>query len=215
MHLFFDTETTGMIAKGYPAGHPAQPHICQLGAQLCNQSCRVVAEINLLVKPDRWSIPAEAEAIHGISTAMCEQYGLPIKTVATLFIRLAQRAKLSIAHNRPFDNTLIWTELIRCELPTELAYWLEMPGFCTMEAASPIVNLPPTPRMIAAGYNKPKPPTMLEAYSFFHDGAKFDGAHDAMADVNACRSVYYKIVDRAVPVAVVPEVTPATEPEEV
>lgn len=195
--LYFDCETTGVIPKGQKPGSPAHPHICQLGAQLVSGEGRVVAEINLLVKPNRWGIPAEATAVHGITTEMCEQFGLPIKTVMMLFVRLAQRAKLNVAHNRAFDFEMVWTELIRCELPDELAFWLAAEGFCTMEASTPILNLPPTPRMIAAGYNKPKNPNLQEAYGFFTGGGKFEGAHDAMEDVRACRIVHDGLLKRA------------------
>ncbi len=45
-----DTETTGLYNRAQPAGSPMQPHICQLGAQLCTMEGRVVAEMNVLVK---------------------------------------------------------------------------------------------------------------------------------------------------------------------
>lgn len=191
--LFYDCETTGVPKKGVPAGSPVHPHICQLAAQLVADG-RVVAEFNFLVKPQNWGVPKEAEAVHGISTEMCEQFGLPIRTVITCLIRLAQRASLGVAHQREFDNLLVWTELIRCELATELAFWLEFPGFCTMEASTPILQIPPTQRMIAAGFNKFKNPNLKEAYAFFTNGGTFDGAHDAAADVSACRKVYEGIL---------------------
>lgn len=201
--LYFDCETTGVPAKGHAPGSPAHPHICQLAAQLVSAG-RVVAEFNLLVKPNRWAVPKEAEAVHGISTEMCEQNGLPIRSVVTLLIRLAQRASLSVAHQREFDNLLVWTELIRCELGDELAFWLQHPGFCTMEASTPILQIPPTPRMIAAGFNKFKNPNLKEAYAFFTNGGTFDGAHDAAADVSACRRVHEGILAHQAKLAAMP-----------
>ncbi len=200
--LYFDSETTGVPVKGAAPGSPLHPHICQLAAQLVSNG-RVVAEFNLLVKPHNWGVPKEAEAVHGISTEMCERFGMPIKSVITLLIRLAQRAGVSVAHQREFDNLLVWTELIRCELATELAFWLEMPGYCTMEASTPIMKLPPTARMVAAGRNHFKNPNLQEAHTFF-TGAGFDGGHDAMADVSACRRVHEGILKHqaANPVAV-------------
>lgn len=115
-----------------------------------------------------------------------------------MLLRFVQRSGLIVAHNFPFDQMMVWTELIRIQSP-ELAVFLGAQSYCTMENSSPILNLPPTQRMLAAGINKPKSPNLTEAYAFFHDGAKFDGAHDAMEDVRACRAVYYKIQDRAVP----------------
>lgn len=200
--LYYDSETTGLPVKGAPAGSPAHPHICQLAAQLVSNG-RVVAEFNLLVKPHNWGVPKEAEAVHGISTEMCERYGIGIKTAITMLVRLAQRASLGVAHQREFDNLLVWTELIRCELANELAFWLQFPGFCTMEASTPILRIPPTPRMIAAGYNKFKNPNLQEAHTFF-TGTKFDGAHDAMADVVACRKVHEGILAHQAKIAAEP-----------
>lgn len=191
--LYFDTETTGLPAKGVPAGSPVHPHIVQLGAMLVNDDGRVVSEINLLVKPDHWGVPDEAAKVHGITTAMCEQFGLPIKSVITLFGRLVQRSSLLVAHNFEFDKMMVWTELLRTESANELAAFLGAPSFCTMEASTPILNLPPSQRMIAAGFNRPKNPNLGEAYRFF-TGKEFVGAHDAYADVVACRAVHAGIL---------------------
>jgi DNA polymerase III subunit epsilon len=69
---------------------------------------------------------------------------------------------------------------------------LRKPLFCTMEASAPIVNLPPTERMVAAGFNKPKPPKLEECIKhFFKEDLK--GAHDAMIDVSACRRIYFEL----------------------
>jgi DNA polymerase-3 subunit epsilon len=190
--LYLDTETTGMLAKNHPAGSPAHPHICQLGAQLVCAG-RIVGEMNLLVKPNRWAIPAEAQAVHGISTEMCEKFGLPAKSVIMLAARLIQRSSLVVCHNFTFDQMMVWTEMIRAETAAELAEFLAKPHFCTMEGSTPILNLPPTQRMVAAGYNKPKNPNLGEAYRFF-TGREFVGAHDAMEDTRGCRLIHEGIL---------------------
>lgn len=190
--LYSDTETTGLLAKGHDAGSPRHPYICQLGAQLVVDN-RIVAEMNLLVKPNGWIIPVEASAVHGITTDMCVAYGLPIKSVITLYGRLAQRASLIVAHNFPFDQMMIWTEMIRAEAAPELAAFLACPSFCTMDGSAPILNLPATPKMVNAGIAGPKKPNLGEAYQFF-TGNKFEGAHDAMADVRGCRVVHDGII---------------------
>jgi DNA polymerase-3 subunit epsilon len=61
-----------------------------------------------------------------------------------------------------------------------------------MEAATPVLNLPPTERMIAAGFDKPKPPKLEECIRHFFN-EDLEGAHDAMADVIACRRVYFHL----------------------
>lgn len=187
MELVFDTETTGKADFKKPAGDPAQPHIVQLGAILYNNERRVVAEMNLLVKPDGWTISDEVAAIHGITTEMAEQYGLPLGMVMGLFIELCRRAKVSIAHNRPFDKSMIETALIRLGLTEELEEFRAMDGYCTMAATTPICKLP-------GRYGKYKWPTLQEAYLYFF-GEEFEGAHDAMADVRACAAVAHQVFD--------------------
>lgn len=54
------------------------------------------------------------------------------------------------------------------------------------------MNLPPTERMRAAGFNKPKPPKLEECIRHFFN-EDLDGAHDAMIDVAACRRVYFHL----------------------
>jgi DNA polymerase-3 subunit epsilon len=184
MTIVFDTETTGKANFKRPADDPSQPRIVQLGAILYDEEKRVVAEMNLLVKPDGWAIPKEASDIHGITTERAERYGLPIKTVIMLFIVLCRRAQLSVAHNRPFDKLMVEAELIRLGFTKELEEWRAMAGFCTMEATTPILRLPGP-----YGFKWPK---LQEAYVHFF-GEEFDGAHDAMADVRACGRVYYAV----------------------
>lgn len=219
--LVFDTETTGFFLEQQPPGSPMQPHICQLAAELCVEDGRVVAAMNLLIKPHNWGVPPQAEAVHGISTALCEQYGIPLNTVMGMFGTLVRRAKLAVCFRHVFDHGMIWTELIRAQNATVLADYLALPSFCAMEASVPVLNLPPTERMIAAGYGgKPKTPNLQEAHKFYF-GVGFEDAHDASADVAATRRVFFEMKKRglvplpAAPSAEAPPSTLSNEPMEV
>ncbi len=189
--LVYDTETSGLPDFRAPAEDPCQPHIVQLGAILYDANRRVVAELNVLIKPDGWIIPPETSAIHGITQEMAERHGLSLVKVMPFFMSLAERAELLVGHNVSFDEKMVRAQLHRLG-ESETAEWFrERPSYCTMTVATPIVNLPPTAKMIRAGFNKPKSANMQEAYSFFHNGKTFDSAHDAMADVRACAAVYF------------------------
>jgi DNA polymerase-3 subunit epsilon len=61
--------------------------------------------------------------------------------------------------------------------------------FCTMTHATPLVNLPPTLRMMAAGRFHPKSPTLSECIRHFF-GEEHRDAHDAAADVRACIRIF-------------------------
>lgn len=188
--LIFDVETTGLCDYKRPALAEGQPHICQLGAILTDGDGRVKAEMNMLVKPEGWSIPQAATDIHGIAQADAEKYGLSIKGVLSVFRQLMARAEKLVAHNVRFDLFMVQMEALRLDMP------LTLPGasVCTMRAAEPIVKLPRTQKMIAAGMDGYKAPSLQEAYRHFF-GKDFEGAHDAMADVRACRDVFFRLQD--------------------
>lgn len=192
--LFYDTETTGLPDFHKPAEDPSQPHIVQIGAIMCDDNRRVVAEINLLVKPEGWTIPAEATAVHGITQEMAEKCGIGLTTVMGIFIDLAYKADLLVAHNDSFDAKMVRRELHHIDMPSLAEGFRNRPSFCTMKATTEICKLPGK-----YGYKWPR---MTEAYAHFF-GKEFDGAHDAMADVRACRDVYYALH----PIPTQPEVT--------
>ncbi len=188
MYLFFDTETSGLPDMKASPTADGQPHICQLGAILCDEHGFAKAEVNLLVRPDGWAIPQSTTDIHGISQNSADRYGLSIKGVLSIFDRLMTKAEVLVAHNIKFDLFMIEIERSRAKLDIELPKRFA----CTMNDSRNIVKIPPTPRMIACGMMEFKKPNLQEAYRHFF-GRDFDGAHDAMADVRACRDVFFQL----------------------
>lgn len=183
--LFFDTETTGFFQDRLPVDHPDQPYIVQLAAQLCEDDGKPIAGFSFIVDPGV-SIPERASAVHGITDERAVQFGVSAEYALSAFTHLYQRADLVVAHNIKFDRGVIEAAISR---HYKKVMPLRKSLFCTMEAATPIINLPPTERMKAAGFDKPKPPKLEECIRHFFD-EDFDDAHDAMADVVACRRVY-------------------------
>lgn len=188
MILFFDTETTGFFDDRLPLDHEAQPYIVQLAAQLCQDDGAPLAGFSLIVAPGV-PIPERAAAVHGITDEKAIQFGVSAEFALSAFTHLYQRADLVCAHNIKFDKGVLEVAIARHYGKTMP---LRKPLFCTMEAASPIIKLPPTDRMRAAGFDKPKPPKLEECIKHFFN-EDLDGAHDAMVDVTACRRVYLHI----------------------
>lgn len=189
MILFFDTETTGFYDDRLPPGHDAQPHIVHLAAELCDDEGAPVAGFSLIVDPGAGiPIPKGASDVHGITRERADQFGISRRFALIAFGHLYQRCDLLVAHNIKFDKGLIETAMSREYGPRSI----DKPLFCTMEAATPVVNLPPTARMLAADFDKPKPPKLEECIRHFFDEA-LEGAHDAMIDVAACRRVYFHL----------------------
>lgn len=188
MILFFDTETTGKAhyRAGYKA--PFQPHIVELTAVLMDDDANAVMSMSVIIRPDGWTIPDEATDVHGISQSFAEQVGVPIKTALNIFSRIRRSADVYCAHNIEFDRLMLFIEFFRVfgdgfEMPEEKC-------FCTMKAMMDECRL-------SGGYNgEYKWPKLIEAYrhAFGHD---FDDQHSALADVNACSSIYFWLKGKA------------------
>ena len=191
--IFYDTETTGLPLFHEPSDNPRQPHIVQLAAVLADLSTqRVIASMNVIVRPVRWEIPAEVTAIHGITTQHAQAVGVPEALALEMFIAL-YNSYVRIAHNEPFDARIIRIGLKRYDFGYDPDVWKTGAAECTQQLATPILKLPPTRKMIAAGRRTQfKSANLSEAYSYFI-GANLLNAHEAAVDVAACMAVYFAI----------------------
>lgn len=188
MILFFDTETTGFFQPKIPIDHIDQPHIVQIAAELCDDNGAPVSGFNFIVNPNV-PIPVRASDVHGITTERAKMLGVSTAFALAAFEHLLNKADLLCAHNVKFDQGVINVARARRAGQNDP---ITTALFCTMEEAAPIVNLPPTDRMIAAGLNKPKAPKLEECIQHFF-GETLVGAHDAMIDVRACARVFFHL----------------------
>lgn len=192
--LFYDTETTGLPLFNEPSEDPRQPHIVQLGACLVDlDSRKTLATLDVIVKPAGWVIPDDIAAIHGITTEHATRVGVPEELAVELLMELA-RGQLRIAHNESFDQRIVRIACKRYFDESTVEEWKAGTAKCTASLATPIMKLPPTERMLAAGRRHPKTPNLGEAYRFF-TGRELEGAHSALVDVRACRDVFFAITD--------------------
>lgn len=196
MIFLYDTETTGLPDFKSPSDSEHQPHIVQFAALLIDPVTRVErASIDLIVRPDGWTIPDEVAEIHGITNEIAMACGVPELTVVNLFLALRSQTTLEVAHNISFDRRIMRIAMLRHGMTREDVEAIEAAAaFCTMKESTSIMHLPPSPKMVAAGFIKPKPPKLEEAYEFFF-GETMEGAHNALADVRACARVYFHLMD--------------------
>jgi DNA polymerase-3 subunit epsilon len=192
--LVFDTETTGLPLFDQPSEDPRQPHIVELAARLVDiDSRKTISSLSVVVQPDGWTIPESVTQVHGITQQHAEAVGVPEMVALEIFMALWARCDVRVAHNVTFDDRIIRIALKRFGgLPDA---WKAGAADCTARLSTPILNLPPTAKMVAAKRNGPKTPNLAEAYEFF-TGAKLEGAHSARVDVNACAAIYFAIMDR-------------------
>ena len=183
--LIFDTETTGKWNYAACSTDVSQPHLVELGAILEDDDGNARVEINLLVRPNGWTIPAEVTAIHGVTQEQAEAEGIALANVAYVFRDLCANATHVVAHNIDFDRRVIIRTLFDAEVP-EIP-WDRVSQRCTMLTATPIVKVPK-----ASGRGN-KWPKLTEAHQFFFNEPVV-GAHQAMTDVRACRAIYHELV---------------------
>ena len=192
MYLFYDTETSGLPDYRTSLNAKWQPHIVQLAALLTDDAGNDLASVDLIVRPDGWRIPDNVAAIHGITEEKAAECGIPEKRAVEIFLALATIAGRRVAHNDPFDARIVSIAIARMYEKVVAGWWQDLPHECTMKMASPIMQMEPTERMIAAGRNHHKNPRLSEAYEHLI-GEELVGAHDAMVDVRACKRIFFEM----------------------
>lgn len=197
MILVYDCETSGFPIWKAPSADPGQPHLVQLAFLLFDQEGVEVEAFSAIIRPDGWKIDPEAAAVHGITDEIAAEKGIPEMEAVAQFLAAWRRAAMRVAHNITFDDRIMRIALLRHGLTRAEIEDLEKGAwFCTLERATHVVNLPPTEKMVRAGFTKPKPPKLSECMKHFF-GEELDGAHDALVDVRACAKVYFHLRQRS------------------
>jgi DNA polymerase-3 subunit epsilon len=179
--VFFDTETSGLPLWDKPSESPEQPHIVQLAAVMVDLDTKDELQcIDVIIKPDGWVISPEMTAIHGISHEMAMDIGISEKTATEALLDLVG-TRTRIAHNQNFDARIMRIAIKRYLDEPTAEKWKAGNAECTAQLSRSIVALPKT-----------KIPTLTEAYTHFF-GKPFENAHSALADVMACRDVYFAV----------------------
>lgn len=193
LYLVFDTETTGLAHPLRPAEDPSQPEAVQLAALLIDASGMIWGALDVIIEP-AGIVPDAAAQVHGLTTDIVRRLGVDPHSIAPLFGQMARRASALVAHNIPFDDTVMAAMAARCGI-TRSDRLLRMPHHCTKDLAQREVGIAPTPAMVATGRHHPKAPTLAEAYRHFF-GREIRPAHHAAADCRACAEVFLELLAR-------------------
>jgi DNA polymerase-3 subunit epsilon len=185
--ILWDCETTGLPDFNRRARDPAQPHLCQVAAELFDETGKTLEAFDCLVKPDGWTIPAEATAFHGITTDAAKASGIPERDAAQKLFDMIKKADLMVAFNVTFDKFLARIALRRYDIFTDQqdSWWKLFPTYCPMRKMTDICQLPATNGK--SGFKFPK---LQEAYKFAF-AKEFIGAHGAVADCQATKELYF------------------------
>jgi DNA polymerase III subunit epsilon len=183
MHLFFDTETTG-VPKDYKApvtNLDNWPRLVQVAWLLTDEKGNHLKSNEYIIKPNGFFIPVEASNIHGITHEYALKNGHELKHILEEMVSDISASKVLIAHNIKFDEKIIGAELLRIDLKSELAI---KPKKCTMESSTNFCKLPGP-----YGYKWPK----LQELHMSLFKQSFSNAHTALADVEACAKCYFEL----------------------
>lgn len=177
--LAYDFETCGIPLWHDPSEDPRQPHIVQLAACLVDLDTRKThASIDLIVKPEGWTIPDEVVAVHGITTEHALAVGVPESVAVRALIELWSTRK-RIAFGESFDARIMRIALKR-HWPLYVDLWKAGEAECVKRMAEK-----------AMGWSALK---LTEAYKHF-TGKPLEGAHNAMPDVQGAMAVYFACLD--------------------
>lgn len=199
MILFYDTETTGLPDFKARSADPVQPHLVQLALVVTDDDGTELSAVSVIIKPDGWVIPANVTAIHGISQDQAMAEGIPEAAAVGMFMVNQGQCAMRVAHNEAFDRRIMRIAMTRAGIERDFIEAVEKrDAFCTCNVSKPIVNLPPTERMLAAGFRGPKPPKLEECIKHFFD-EDLPGAHDALIDARAAARIYFHLQSLAMP----------------
>lgn len=113
VHLIFDTETTGLILHPM-AKDEVQPRIIEWGGMLVDEHGTELHSFNVLINPG-CAIPAHITKINGITDVdVADQPHF--KDIVDILRPMYSKADVLIAHNLPFDRTMMTLELARIGL---------------------------------------------------------------------------------------------------
>lgn len=190
-HLIIDTETTGLPKHGMALDDPRYPWPVEIAALLCDDELNIRSTLHVLVAPPV-PIPPDAVKVHSITDTVVKAYGIVPRGALGAFVRLLSLADAVVGHNVSFDIDILQSACQRSGVPFAHA----APDWrCTADAATPVLALPPTPRMVEAGITEHKRPNLTECVEALC-GKFHAGAHTALADAHACRDVYAALLAR-------------------
>tara|TARA_R110002050_G_scaffold94765_2_gene197250 strand:+ start:111168 stop:115556 length:4389 start_codon:yes stop_codon:yes gene_type:complete len=187
MYLIFDTETTG-LPKRWDApitDTDNWPRCIQIAWQLHDDMGNCVENQDYLVKPDGFNIPYDAEKIHGISTELAQEQGIPLAEVLEKFNEALGKTKFVVGQNVKFDLNIMGAEFVRGNVENQLQ---ELPVLdtCTEHTAS-LCEIP------GGRYGKFKLPTLSELHEYLFN-VGFAEAHNATADVEATTRCFFELL---------------------
>lgn len=189
MYIVFDTETTG-LPRDYNAPMSDVdnwPRLVQLAWQLHDAKGKLLSNHNYIIRPEGFTIPYNAEKVHGISTKRALAEGHELKQILGIFEGDVQQAKFLVGHNIEFDINVVGSEYLRAAATMPLT----APQLDTKDISTEFCALP------GGRGGKFKWPTLTELHQKLF-GKSFGDAHDAAYDVDATARCFFGLITQGV-----------------
>ena len=183
MYLFFDTETTGLPKKWKAPVSDLNnwPRLVQLAFLYYDDNGNKISDGDFIIKPEGFTIPADASRIHGITTERALKEGQPIISVLQRFNSLIGQASYLVAHNMSFDEKIMGAEFLRNGMQNSIQLKNKI---CTMERTTNFCAI-----YGPYGYKWPKLSELH--YKLFRTG--FEEAHNAAVDITATAKCFWEL----------------------
>ena len=190
MFLIFDTETTGLPGNWNAplTDFNNWPRVVQIAWQLHEADGRLISAESLIVQPEGFTIPFNAEKVHGISTDRAIREGLPLDEVIARFIAAIEGCTYIAGHNIEFDLNIMGCELLRKGQTNSLT---AKKSLDTKDLSTDFCALP------GGKGGKFKWPTLTELHQKLFN-APFAEAHDAAYDVDATAKCFFGLIQARV-----------------
>jgi len=190
MYLIFDTETTG-LPRSYNAPMSDLdnwPRLIQLAWQLHDARGKLLSNKNYIIRPEGFTIPFNAEKVHGISTKRALEEGHDLKEILQIFREDVVQSTYLVGHNIGFDIHVVGSEYLRESLVMPFEGMAELD---TKDISTQFCALP------GGKGGKYKWPTLTELHQkLFGEG--FGDAHDAAYDVAATARCFFGLITQKI-----------------
>ena len=186
MFLIFDTETTGLPKKWKAPLTDGEnwPRCIQIAWQLHDKDGNCISHEDYLIHPEGYTIPYDAEKIHGISTALAVKEGLNLNIVLEKFEIALSKCEFVGGHNVKFDLNIMGAEFYRQTAKNPLEDF-QIIDTCSEQTATLC-------QLKGGRGGKFKLPTLSELHAHLFEKG-FDEAHNATADVEATARCFFEL----------------------
>lgn len=182
MYAILDCETTGLFNFALPADAEGQPRLAHLAMIFVDADLQEESVVDLLVKPDGWTMPPEVAAINHLPNELLLEKGLPVAHVLQAYIDAVDQGRIIVCHNSQFDLKVMRGELRRAGMDDRFE---RTPNICTMRALTDICQIP---KANGKGFKFPK---LSEAMAHFK--IEQHGAHSAGGDAQSALELFRKL----------------------